>query len=84
MMTDQAVRIEEILLRYKNQHMTRTLRSQLYKEVAPFLSDLGDHIDRRMVVDSEQRKLQLILKAKSPLGKLLIDMLGEGAEEFQK
>lgn len=81
MMTDQAVRIEEILLRYKNQSMTRTLRSQLYKELAPLLTDLGEHIERRMVIDENQRRLQLILKAKSPLGVRLLDMLGEGAEE---
>lgn len=81
MMTDQSVKIEELLLRYKNQQMTRTLRVQLYKEIAPFLGEMSDHIDKQTVFDNEQRKLHLILKAKSPLGKLLIDMLGEGAEE---
>lgn len=82
-MPDHAVRIEEILLRYKNQTMTRTARIQLYKEIAPFLTDLGEHIEKRAVMDSENRRLQIILKAKTPLGKMLLDLLGDGAEEIQ-
>jgi hypothetical protein len=81
MQQDHSIKIEEILLRYKNQAMTRTLRAQLYNEIAPLLADLSQHIDKQTLIDSEQRKLHLVLKAKTPLGKLLIDKLGDGAEE---
>ena len=83
MMTDKAVRLEEIVQRYKGQNMTRTLRAQIYREIVPLLDDLSEHIDKKQIIDNRDNKLHIVLKAKSPLGKLLIDMLGEGAEVFQ-
>jgi hypothetical protein len=81
MMTDNSIRIEEIILRYKNQKMTRTLRSQMYKDIAPFIKDVSEHIEEHMQFDNKSGKLNFVLKAKSPLGKTLLDILGDGAEE---
>lgn len=82
-MSDETARIEAIIKRYQGQRMTETLRSQIAKDVMPFLGEVSDHIEKKTAFDVKENKIHLVMRAKTPLGKLLLDMISHGAEESQ-